>query len=149
MKRTLSITLAVVMALTMMFGGVISANAAEEFPAEPAMQEMEAGANARSNSFPYTSSAKALQLSTSWKTIATSTTGFGGHVRIHCQNSGFPPSKGYVRLLDKNGNVLWTSSEEKAVPSQDSYSYWCGNDVYEIQVRVKQFVGIAWTTWEG
>ena len=136
----------------MLFGSVVSVSAAEVSPDTPITQEVEESISTYANSFPYTSYANALPINTSWKTIATSTTGFNGHVRIYCRNisilSDGSVAKGIVRLLDKNGNVLWTSSDASSVPGQGSYSYWCGSDVYKIQIKTQAGGGSAWTQWE-
>lgn len=68
---------------------------------------------------------------TSWTTIATSTTGFNCNIEILSRNAAI--STTHIRMLDKNGNVLW--SENDAIACNDSRIFWCGSDVYTIQAR--------------
>lgn len=69
--------------------------------------------------------------SKSWKTIATSTTGFNCNVKI--SSLGTSVTTVDVRMLGKSGNVIWSESE--SFGSLTSRVYWCGSDVYKIQVK--------------
>lgn len=102
-------------------------------------------ANARSNSFPYPSSQSNTYVSSSsWKTVASSTTGFNCNVVV----GGSVLGNYYmdVRMLDKNGNVVW--SEENAFSTiggnGGTRTFWCGSDIYYIQVKGHNGNGIAW-----
>lgn len=66
-----------------------------------------------------------------WKTIATSTTGFGCNVQVATQNTGINYVS--IQMLGKNGNVLW--SETNAIPYNKSRVFECGTDVYKIQAK--------------
>lgn len=84
-------------------------------------------------------------LSTSWKTIATSTSGFNRNVTISCLvtgTDGLGAIRADVRMLSKNGSVVW--SESKSCPGLGSRRYWCGSNVYKIQVRVATGGGTAY-----
>ena len=89
-----------------------------------------------------------LNLTTSWKTIAKSTSGFGCNVEIVCNTTGtdgFHPLYADIRMLDKNGKVVW--SESKSCPGDGTGRiYRCGSDVYTIQVKVQHSGGTAWAS---
>ena len=102
-------------------------------------------ASARSNSYPYPAPGSTLSTSTSWKKIASSTTGFNCNVYIKCMNTvindwGVIPCD--IRMLGKNGNVLW--SESGAIHGFGDRIFVCGSDVYEIQIRTQAGVGTAY-----
>ena len=72
-------------------------------------------------------------VSNTWTTIATDSEGFDCNVEI----TGYLTSIGPridVRMLGKNGQILW--SENDSCPGLSSRVYSCGSDVYTIQVRV-------------
>ena len=76
---------------------------------------------------------KSVTVSTTWTTIATNSNGFGCNVQI----AGYLTSVGHridVRMLGRSGNILW--SEDDSCPGLSTRVYWCGADVYSIQVRV-------------
>lgn len=117
--------------------GVVSVGSAREYiaPVTPSS----------GNKFEHTSMSNALVCSTSWKTIATSTKGFNCNVFIACMNAGtiglgIAPSD--VRMLGRNGNVLW--SESGAVRGQGQRVFKCGSDVFSIQIRTQAGSGSAW-----
>lgn len=66
-----------------------------------------------------------------WKTIATSTTGFGCNVQVNTFNTEVNYVS--VKMLGKTGNVVW--SETNAIPYNKSRVFECGSDVYEIKVK--------------
>lgn len=66
-----------------------------------------------------------------WKTVASSTTGFNCNVKI--SSLGTTLGTVDVRLLGKNGNVLWSQYESFGTLGYGIY--WCGADVYQIQVK--------------
>lgn len=83
--------------------------------------------------------------STKWTTIATSTTGFNCNVEVNTLNAALP-STNHIRMLGKGGNVVW--EENSAIGFSASRVFWCGSDVYEIQIRCSSGVGTAscWPT---
>ncbi len=93
-----------------------------------------------SNSFPHPSSDKAMYVDGTWRTIATSTSGFNCNVRIEgTVLSDYMD----VRMLGKNGNVLWSESNAFSTYGTGYRIFRCGSDVYSIQVRCNAN-GIAW-----
>ena len=77
-------------------------------------------------------------INTSWKTVATSTSGFNCNVYIKCMNTAFLPNSWTVsptdiRMLNKSGNVIW--QESGAVAGLGERVFWCGSNVYTIQAR--------------
>lgn len=98
----------------------------------------------KGNNYPYTSS-RQLQTTTSWKTLATSTKGFDCNVFIKCENTvfvGLRIAKNHVRMLDKNGNILW--EESGAIKGSAQRIFKCGSDVYTIQIRTEAGKGLAY-----
>lgn len=79
-------------------------------------------------------------VSTSWKTIATSTTGFNHNVFIECRNPDLAPLD--IRMLGKNGNIVW--SESGAVGAQSNRMFWCGSDVYTIQAKSQRGISAVY-----
>lgn len=71
--------------------------------------------------------------SKSWTTIATSTTGFNCNVYIFATNTAVSGTD--IRMLGKNGNVLW--SENNAISFNSNRIFRCGSDVYTIQARAR------------
>lgn len=100
----------------------------------------------RGNNYPYPSVSRTLSITTSWKTIASSTTGFGCNVAITSHNTstiGLGPAKSDIRMLDRNGNQLWY--ENGAVLGTGvTRVFICGSDVYEIQIRTQTGKGEAY-----
>ena len=77
-------------------------------------------------------------IETSWRTIATSNSGFNCNIYIECLNNTFLPNSWTVsptdiRMLGKRGNVIW--SESGAVAGLGNRTFWCGKDIYKIQAR--------------
>ena len=97
----------------------------------------------RGNNYPYPSSSSSLYVSsTSWATIATSTSGFNCNVRIEGLVIG-----NYcidVRMLDSSGNVVWSESNAINTASTGYRVFWCGSNVRTIQVKGHSGNGIAW-----
>ncbi len=83
--------------------------------------------------------------SSKWTTIATSTSGFNCNVQVNTLNATLPPTN-HIRMLGKDGNVVW--QENSAISYSNSRVFWCGSDVYEIQIRCSSGVGTAscWPT---
>lgn len=69
--------------------------------------------------------------SKSWKTIATSSTGFNCNVKIASLGTSITTVD--IQMLGKSGNVLWC--EYESFGSSSSRVYWCGSDVYKIQAK--------------
>ncbi len=79
-------------------------------------------------------------INTTWKTIATSSSGFNCNVYVKCMNTTFVPntltvSPTDIRMLDRNGNVVW--EEWGAVAGLGNRTFWCGKNVCKIQARCK------------
>lgn len=84
----------------------------------------------RANNYPYPSSTSSLYVSSSsWATVASSTSGFNCNVVVsglvignYCMD---------VHILNRNGNIVW--SEENAFNTiggnGGSRTFWCGNDI--------------------
>lgn len=88
---------------------------------------------------------KTITTSTSWKTVITSSTGFNRWVGIHnwsTATDGLGILRADIRMLGKNGNVIW--AEDKACPGYGSRAFWCGSDVYTIQIKVARGAGTAY-----
>ena len=68
---------------------------------------------------------------TTWKTVYSSTTGFNRNVAITCYNTSTHTND--IRMLGSNGQVVWT--EDGAIDYSGSRTFWCGSDVYKIQLR--------------
>ena len=86
-----------------------------------------------------------MSINTVWKEIAKSTDGFNCYVYIACYNTS-PGSLTQVaasdiRMLDANGNVIWY--EGGAVSGSGSRIFFCGSDVYSIQIRTQTGKGTA------
>ncbi|WP_413854683.1 hypothetical protein [Candidatus Ruminimicrobium bovinum] len=83
--------------------------------------------------------------STTWTTLAESTTGFNRNVTVFNSSTGTDGLgilRADIRMLGKNGNVVW--SETKACPGYGTREFWCGSDVYKIQIRVAYASGTAY-----
>lgn len=86
-----------------------------------------------------------VTLSTSWKTIASSTTGFNCNVTISAMatgTDGLGIIRPDIRMLDNNGSVVW--SESKSCPGYGTRTYSCGSNVYKIQIKVANGAGTAY-----
>lgn len=147
MKKTFKTMCAMLMACVMLFSGTLYAMAADASSNNDAVEAV----SAKSYTCDYTSYARALDInSREWQLLAKSDSGFDCNVVINCRNTTFLSNgmlaKGLVRMLDKNNNVLWTSSVDYAVPGQGSYEYVCGSDVYKIEMKTQAGLGSAWIT---
>lgn len=67
----------------------------------------------------------------SWKTVYSSSRGFNRNVSITCYNTS--THKNDIRMLGSNGQTVWT--ENGAIDYSGSRTFWCGSDVYKIQLR--------------
>lgn len=148
MKRILKSTISLAIVLTLILSTNTLAYATEAPTAELYDVTSSADDASMGNTItPFSNQYKSgINISTSWKTIATSTTGFGCNVYIKCMNTtldGLTVVPSDIRMLGKNGNVLW--SENGAIPGQGSRIFVCGKDVYTIQIRTQAGVGVAYS----
>lgn len=140
-KRILGMALIVVMCL-----GFTSNAFAAESSSKSAVSSAYNEVTPYANNYPYPSAGKALSINTSWKTIASSTTGFNCNVWIASYNTGtiglvVAPSD--IRMLGKSGNVVW--QESGAVAGNGAQrQFWCGSDVYTIQIKTQTGTGTAY-----
>ena len=122
MKRTFKSIAILAIVLTMLLISTISAVAA---------------------SFPY-NELKRLNTTTSYQTIAsestTSKTGLNRNIRI--QNNNTSVARSDVRMLDKNGKVVWEGIGWLAVA--ENRVFWCGDNVYTVQIRTQSGKGTAY-----
>lgn len=159
MKRFLKSAIAIVMTLLFAFGGTMSAFAAEVAPegtevpngVEAVVLDNTTDAVARTgagNHYPYRNNGLVTN-ATEWRTVAYSTNGFDCTVYVEIHNTlvinGFQVAPAGVRLLGKNGNVVW--EESSAIAGQGHRNLWCGSDVYKIQIKNVAGSGSAYA-WE-
>ena len=137
MKHILKSAITSTLALALLLSSSMLTQAAEVSGAEPndaiVSNDIDGGISTYSNSFQ-----NGTVITTSWKTVATSTTGFDCNVYIKCMNTGmigWQVSPTDIRMLDRNGNVVW--SENGAVAGQGNRTFWCGSNVYKIQARTQ------------
>ncbi len=144
MNKNFKRCFSLVMVSVMLFAFATTAFAAETSYADENLSVV----SAKSYTCKYTSYSNALAVTTSWKDLATSSTGFGCNVTICTRNTAILASGGMaktvVRMLGKNGDVLWTSTDEYSVPGLGSREYECGSDVYKIQVKTQAGGGSCW-----
>lgn len=131
MKNIHKKIVAIIMVLTLALGCSIMAYAAEISTSQEmsSYEITEESISPRGNT--YVSSGTDVT-SKDWKTIATSTTGFGCNVQINTFNTRV----NYVSVLmiGKDGKTeVW--SETNAIPYNKSRVFYCGTDVYKIQVK--------------
>jgi hypothetical protein len=85
-------------------------------------------------------------ITTSWTTVSNGTGG-GGHnryvaIQVSNLNAG---QRNDVRMLGQSGNVVW--SEEGAIGNMSERTFWCGLDVYQVQVKVSNGLATANSWW--
>ncbi len=135
--------IAVILALLFMFGSTMPVFAAgvptEEFCVEIGLNQ-ESESRASGNVYPYPPGHRVLSTNTSWQMIAYSTKGFNCNVTISCMNTTVSACD--ICMLGKNGNIVWT--ENGAIGGASSRTFWCGSDVYEIQIRTQSGSGTAY-----
>lgn len=91
-----------------------------------------------------------INTSTSWKTIATASSGFDCNVDIKCTNFEHVPCD--IRMLNSKGSVIWEESGAIQITSMVGSggpgfrTFWCGSDVYTIQIRTQGGKGTALAT---
>ncbi len=69
--------------------------------------------------------------STRWTTVAESSKGFNCNVYISISNNMV--SRTGIRMLNRRGKILWQSDDAIAF-NQYRAQFWCGSDVYKIQL---------------
>lgn len=153
MKNNMKKTIAVIFAMVLALCCSVSTFAAE-LAIPSAATEMDTIAtptaeaevlSAKANNYPYPRASSALHITTSWKTIAYSTKGFGCNVSITSFNKGtigLGIAKSDIRMLDRNGNELWYESGA-VLGSGVARVFICGSDVYTIQIRTQKDAGTA------
>lgn len=85
-----------------------------------------------------------VNLSQSWETIAECSTGINRNITVSSLvtgTDGIGAISPDIRMLGKNGNVVW--SESKSCPGLGTREYYCGSDVYKVQIRVANGGGTA------
>lgn len=80
----------------------------------------------------------------SWTTVASSKKGFNTDVYIKVINTSV--SRNDIRMLDRYGRVVW--EQEGAIGMNQSLAqFWCGSDVYTVQVKTQYGYGSATAWW--
>lgn len=137
LKTTLSFTLAGILA----FFSNASVFAAEVIPNnENVSIEVSTDAIVESGASTFSNYYYSGNVTTSWKTIARSTTGFGCNVYVDCTNLNL--AKHDIRMLGANGNEIW--SEKGAIAPIAKRIFICGSDVYEIQLRTQSGTSVVY-----
>lgn len=85
-------------------------------------------------------------IDTSWTTVLSSAKGFNRNITVCATTFDFNGILTTVpcdiRLLGKSGNEIWRKGS--AVPgSGKETTFWCGSDVYTVQIRTTSGKGIA------
>lgn len=78
-------------------------------------------------------------VSTVWKTVLESSNGMNRNVTVSVITSDY---KTYcsIRFLDKNNNIVW--AKNNAIQGNgDKVTFWCGQDVYKIQIKTAKGTG--------
>lgn len=127
MNKLKKATIALCLSMALLLGSSMSAFAAEPTATSSAAVSTDVGASTHNNF----QNGVAIN-SSKWTTIATSSSGFNCNVYIYSLNA-YPAATTHVRMLGKSGNSLW--AENNAIGYQSSRIFWCGPDVYTIQVR--------------
>lgn len=81
-----------------------------------------------------------------WTTVISSNSGFNRVVHVSANTfthiNLMTTVSCDIRLLDRYDNVLWSADD--AVPGNGTYKdFWCGSDVYKVQLRTAAGDGIA------
>ena len=69
--------------------------------------------------------------SSKWTTVASSSKGINNDLTIFVHNTSI--STNHIRMLDRYGRVIW--EENNAIGNSGSRVFWCGPDVYTVQLR--------------
>lgn len=121
--------LCVALAMLMLFG---MSNMSNSY----AMEERNAGIELRAT--------KHIDVTdTKWTTVAESNRGLNTNVRITARAALTYTS---IRMLDRNGNVVWSQNNVFDIIG-DSKVFWCGPDVYKVQLINATGHRSAYATW--
>ena len=127
MNKIKKATMALCLSMALLLGLSATAFAAEPATTKSVTETVSASSvSQRSNNYGY---GVAIN-SSRWTTFATSTTGFNCYMYVYSLNA-YPGATTHIRMLGKNGNVLWTAYD--AMPFRSENNFWCGPDVYTIQ----------------
>lgn len=141
MKKFFRSTIAMALLATLVLGTTVSASAAtNDTTCVESTVETAVDTNATARIASY-------NINTSWTTVLSSSSGFNRDVYIQATtftyNGLVTTVPCDIRMLDKNGNVLWTGTG--SVPGQNQkVSFWCGSDVYKVQIRTQAGNGIVY-----
>lgn len=129
MNKIKKATMALCLSMALLLGLSATAFAAEPATTKPETETVSTDIiTPRSNSY---KNGVAIN-SSSWTTIATSTSGFNCNVYIYSLNA-YAGATTHVRMLGRSDNTVWY--ESSAIGYQSSRTFWCGPDVYTIQVK--------------
>jgi len=94
-------------------------------------------------SFPY-NSLRRLNTTTSYQTICSESTSSrtGINRNVFIQNNNTSVARSDVRMLGKNGNVVWEGRGALAIA--EGRVFWCGSGVYTVQIRTQSGRGTAY-----
>ena len=146
MKRMGKTMALIALAIMMVFGSTLSAYAATN---EVVVEE-----NSVVESEETTVQPRSVNISTSWTTVlsvsTSSSKGINSNVTISATtftyNGLLSTVPCDIRLLGKTGDVLW--SQDDAIPGSGANTvFWCGSDVYTVQIRTTAGNGIA-SAWK-
>lgn len=139
-------TLALIaLAIMMVFGSTLSAFAAtnEVVGTDATVESVESSVQPRS-----------INISTSWTTVlsvsTSSSTGINSDIIISANtftsNGLLSTVPCDIQMLGKNGQLLW--SKDDAIPGSGAHTeFWCGSDVYTVQIRTTAGYGTA-SAWK-
>lgn len=139
MKHIVKSIFAFALAMMMTFGVSASAYAATNDEVDTAVSSVEATEETQVTP-------RSINISTSWTTILSSSSGFNRNVTVSATtltlNGLLSTVPCDIRLLGKNDKELW--SKDSAVPGNGKETvFWCGSDVYKVQIRTTAGNGIA------
>lgn len=141
LKKVLGMALILVMSLSCTLNVFATENSNNS-----AVITANSGIELYANNYPHSSVLNGLPVTTSWQTIASSTTGFNCTVWVgsyNTSNIGLNVTPSDIRMLGKSGNVVWELSG--ALRGNGSAGeFWCGSDVYKIQIRTQKGTGTAY-----
>lgn len=130
--RIIAIMLAFVMAIVLCSAFTSTRAYAEEFD-DVGSSSNEAGSGDDEPGDRFQSNYAINGTYTTVASMSTSGNGFNRNVTLECSNINVFHHND-VRMLDKYDNVIW--EEYGAVGYNGTRTFWCGSNVYKIQVRV-------------
>ncbi len=128
MKKALSMLLSMVLAFSLMVGATGTIVHAEELDTPAEEEDVEEYVNFNTG----------INVGTSWATIVTASPGINGNIKVN--TVGY--TRADVRMLGSNGNELWYG--EDAIAPVGERTFWCGSDVYTVQIRFHSGTGVVW-----